>query len=217
MRLQHIFESSEHHHLIVMSGGFHPWHAGHTSLYNSIVQRWPEATALVAATNDQKERPFPFAVKQQLAQLAGVPSNSFVQVSKPFNQSEYMQYAADPTNTILVFVRSEKDRDSHPKAGDPDSQVTRGERKGMPPYILDYEASAKRRALKTMDKHAYITYMPTIDFETGVGTARSATQIRQAWTNATDAQRAAMAKSMYPDATASQQARAYELLKGVMG
>ena len=51
---------------VVMSGGFHPFHAGHASLYQQAKEAFPDATVLVCATNVQKDRPFPFSLKQKL-------------------------------------------------------------------------------------------------------------------------------------------------------
>ena len=61
--------------LVIMPGGFHPWHAGHTALYNSAQAVFPSADVFVAATADVSNRPFPFKLKKTLAQAAGVPAN----------------------------------------------------------------------------------------------------------------------------------------------
>jgi len=50
------------------------------ALYNSARQAFPSADVYVAATNDTSSRPFPFAVKEKLAKLAGVEAGHFVQV-----------------------------------------------------------------------------------------------------------------------------------------
>lgn len=55
--------------LVIMPGGFHPFHAGHAALYNSAREAFPGADVYVAATNDTSTRPFTFAVKEKLAQL----------------------------------------------------------------------------------------------------------------------------------------------------
>jgi cytidyltransferase-like protein len=66
--------------IVIMPGGFHPFHAGHASLYQSAVKSFPNAEVYVAATNDTKTRPFPFSIKEKLAKLAGVAPGHFVQV-----------------------------------------------------------------------------------------------------------------------------------------
>jgi len=71
-----------------MPGGFHPFHAGHAALYNSARRAFPGAEVFVAATNDTSNRPFPFAIKEKLAKLAGVEAGHFVQVKSPFRAEE---------------------------------------------------------------------------------------------------------------------------------
>ena len=70
--------------IVVMPGGFHPFHAGHLALYQSAQRAFPDAEVFVAATNDTSARPFPFALKEKLAQLAGVEPGHFVQVNHHF-------------------------------------------------------------------------------------------------------------------------------------
>ena len=102
--------------LVIMPGGFHPFHAGHLALYQSAVQAFPGADVKVAATNDTSSRPFPFALKEKLAQLAGVPPGDFYQVKSPFRADEITK-SYDPATTQLIFVRSEKDANKPPVAG----------------------------------------------------------------------------------------------------
>ena len=125
-----------------MPGGFHPFHAGHAALYQSAVKAFPNAEVYVAATNDTSERPFPFAIKEKLARVAGVPPGRFVQVKSPFT-SEEITSKYDPNSTILIFVKSEKNSKNgadpegpFPAEVDPSTGklpvVTRGPRKGQP-------------------------------------------------------------------------------------
>ena len=117
--------------LVIMPGGFHPWHAGHTALYNSAETVFPSADVVVAATADTSTRPFPFKLKKTLAQAAGVPANKFIQVKSPFRAEEITQLY-DPTETQLIFVRSAKDMDQAPRPG--------GVKKnGEPSYLQPYK------------------------------------------------------------------------------
>ena len=52
--------------LVIIPGGFHPFHAGHMALYNSVKDAYPGADVFVAATDDKSTRPFPFSLKQKL-------------------------------------------------------------------------------------------------------------------------------------------------------
>ncbi len=169
--------------IVIMPGGFHPFHAGHYALYKSAVEAFPNADVYVAATNDQKARPFPFAIKEKLAKLAGVASGRFVQVKSPFKAEEITsQY--NPNEDVLIFVRSEKDKTEQPQPG--------GTKKdGSPSYFQPWTGEN----LKPFSKHAYIAYLPTVEFGPGI---RSATEIRNAWPNLNDRQKTAMVMSLYP-------------------
>jgi len=168
--------------VVIMPGGFHPFHAGHLSLYNAARQAFPGADVYVAATNDTSTRPFPFAVKEKLAQLAGVEPGRFVQVKSPFRAEEITQHY-DPAETALIFVRSEKDRNSQPRPG--------GTKKdGSPSYLQPLG-----KQLKPMTQHAYMEYLPTIEFGPGI---TSASEIRAAWPGLNDRRKTAMVMSLYP-------------------
>jgi len=171
--------------IVVMPGGFHPFHAGHASLYQSALKTFPGADVYVAATNDQSERPFPFKIKEKLAKLAGVAPGHFVQVKSPFQAKEITQNY-DPENDVLIFVRSEKDRNEQPKPG--------GTKKdGSPSYFQSYTG----KDLQPFSKHAYIAYLPTVEFGPGL---TSASEVRAMWPKLNDKRKTAMVMSLYPAA-----------------
>ena len=166
-----------------MPGGFHPFHAGHASLYQSAVKAFPNAEVYVAATNDTKTRPFPFTIKEKLAKLAGVAPGHFVQVKSPF-KAEEITSKYNPEEDVLIFVRSEKDRTEQPKPG--------GTKKdGSPAYFQPWTG----KNLQPFSKHAYIAYLPTVEFGPGI---TSATEIRKAWPTLDDRRKTAMVMSLYP-------------------
>lgn len=168
--------------LVIQPGGFHPFHTGHMALYNSAVKAFPGADVYVAATNDTSTRPFPFEIKKKLAKLAGVPENRFVQVRSPFRAEEITQQY-DPNDTALIFVRSEKDRSSPPQPGGT-------KRDGSPSYLQPLG-----KELKPMTQHAYMEYLPTVEFGPGI---TSASEIRAAWPRLNDRRKTAMVMSLYP-------------------
>lgn len=170
--------------VVIMPGGFHPFHAGHFALYQAARRAFPDAEVFVAATNDTSERPFPFAVKEKLAKLAGVESGHFVQVRSPFRAEEITR-EFDPQRDQLIFVRSQKDAAKPPQAG--------GTKKDGSPAYLQPLLSAKR--LEPFAKHAYMAYLPTVEFGPGM---TSATEIRSAWPTLNDQRRTALVMSLYP-------------------
>jgi len=169
--------------LVIMPGGFHPFHAGHAALYQSAVEAFPGADVYVAATNDTSTRPFPFPVKEKLAQLAGVPKGRFTQVKSPF-RAEEITAPYDPDTTQLIFVRSEKDRGSQPRPG--------GVKKdGTPGYLQPYDDASDQ----PMSQQAYMDYLPTVEFGPGM---TSATEIRGAWPRLNEKRKTALVMSLYP-------------------
>lgn len=168
--------------IVIMPGGFHPFHAGHLSLYRAAQQAFPDAEVFVAATDDTSTRPFPFRIKQALAKLAGVDPAHFYLVKSPFSAKEITQNY-DPNNTQLIFVRSEKDRTKPPQPG--------GIKKnGEPSYLQPLG-----NKIEPMSRHAYMTYLPTVEFGPGI---TSATEIRTAWPQLNDRRKQAMVMSLYP-------------------
>lgn len=169
--------------IVIMPGGFHPFHAGHMALYNAAKSKFSDADVYVAATNVQTDRPFPFSIKEKLAKVAGVDDGRFIQVKSPFKADEITS-KYNPDEDVLIFVRSEKDRTEQPKPG--------GTKKdGSPAYFQPYTG----KDLKPFSQHAYIDYLPTVKFGPGI---KSATEIRNAWPNLNNRQKTAMVMSLYP-------------------
>jgi hypothetical protein len=175
--------------VVIMPGGFHPFHAGHAALYQSALKAFPNADVYVAATNDTKTRPFPFEIKEKLAKVAGVAPGRFVQVKSPFQAKEILQNY-NPEEDVVVFVRSEKDRDEQPKPG--------GTKKdGSPAYFQPYTG----KNMEPFGKHGYMAYLPTVEFGPGI---KSATEIRNIWPQLNDRRKLAMVMSLYPKAKENQ-------------
>jgi len=170
--------------IVIMPGGFHPFHAGHYALYQSAQRAFPGAEVFVAATNDTSARPFPFAVKEKLAKLAGVEPGHFVQVRSPF-RAEEITSKFDPARDRLIFVRSEKDADKPPQAGGV-------KRDGSAAYLQPLAGQTNIRPFK---EHAYMAYLPTVEFGPGM---TSATEIRTAWPALNEKRKTALVMSLYP-------------------
>jgi nicotinamide mononucleotide adenylyltransferase len=170
--------------VVIMPGGFHPFHAGHAALYQSARRAFPDAEVFVAATNDTSARPFPFAVKEKLARLAGVEPRHFVQVKSPFRAEEITQNF-NPDRDVVIFIRSEKDAGKPPMPG--------GVKKDGTPGYLQPLMGAK--SLEPFVQHAYMAYLPTVEFGPGM---TSATEIRTAWPQLNEKRKLALVMSLYP-------------------
>jgi len=192
--------------LVLMSGGFHPFHPGHLALYNSAKKAFPGADVVVGATNAQEKRPFNFKDKATLATIAGVDKGHFVEVNRQFSvkgEPNIENRIQNPDDTILIFVRSVKDANDpvlQPWKLNPDGSVpmTKGS-KNHPPrptsnYLLSYKGNEKQ--LQPMTKHAYIAFLPVQEF--GPADMTSATEIRNTWPTLNDKRKQAFAMSLYP-------------------
>jgi hypothetical protein len=183
MFIADLFETKIQKTLVICPGGYHPFHPGHLSLYQSAQQAFPGADIYYASSNDKSERPFDFSDKAKLAKIAGVPSGHFVQVKSPFQAKEIVAHY-DPNTTALVFVRSEKDRNEPPQAG--------GVKKdGSASYLQPITKN-----LQPLSRHSYMAYLPTVEFTGGI---TSASEIRSQWPRANAMQRKAWAKELYPN------------------
>jgi hypothetical protein len=172
--------------VVIMPGGFHPFHAGHMALYNAARRTFPDAEVYVAATNDTSSRPFPFSVKEKLAKLAGVEPGHFVQVKSPF-KAEEITSQFNPEQDQLIFVRSTKDAKQPPQAG--------GIKKDGKPAYLQPLLGARR--LDPFSKHAYMAYLPTVEFGGGM---TSASEIRAEWPTLDNQGKLDRVMSLYPAA-----------------
>jgi hypothetical protein len=199
--------------LVIMPGGFHPFHAGHASLYQDAVEAFPGADVYVTASNDTSERSFPFAIKEKLARVAGVPAGRFVQVTSPFT-SEEITSRYDPNDTVLIFVKSEKNSKNgsdpegpFPREVDPATGklplAKRGKRKGLPVSDkLKYYAGNEKN-LQPMSSNSYIAYLPTVPFGPGI---KSGSEFRALWDRFTKV-------LLDPKSTPEQKEKATELKK----
>ena len=184
MLLRELFEAQAKRIVAVMPGGFHPFHPGHKSLYDWAVKTFGKANVYVAATNDTASRPFPFEVKKQLAAMAGVPKDRFMQVKSPFNAMSYKDIVDN--DTALVFVRSQKDKNQQPL---PDQTKKNGE----PGYLRTYTG----KDVEPSTVAGYMAYGPTIDFGFSGMQIKSASELRSTWPNMSDEDKHKAAKLLY--------------------
>ena len=177
--------------IVVLPGGFHPFHAGHLALYKQALAKFKDADVYMAASDDQKNRPFPFKLKQLLAtEVAGIPKNRFVQVKSPFIPKEITSMDKyDSEKDALIVVRSKKDQNKSPL---PD-QIRKSD--GKMGYYISYPLG-ENPALEPFADHAYIDYLAVVPFAGGM---TSATEIRNAWPKLDELGKIELIKGMYPE------------------
>ena len=187
--------------LVIIPGGFHPFHAGHKALYDAAVAQFPKADVFIAATDDKSNRPFPFKLKKSLAGIAGIPAHRFVQVKSPFQPREITDLY-DPETTQLIFVRSDKDSGVSPMPG--------GFKKdGSASYLQPL----KRQKPENMKQHGFMTYLPTVQFGPGM---TSATEIRAKWSGMSDEEKIDLVNNLYPMSSGPVSNKAIEIFNTVL-
>jgi hypothetical protein len=188
--------------LVIIPGGFHPFHAGHKALYDAAVAQFPKADVFIAATDDKSTRPFPFKLKKTLAGIAGIPAHRFVQVKSPFQPREITDLY-DPETTQLIFIRSDKDSGVSPLPG--------GFKKdGSASYLQPL----KRNKPENMKQHGFMTYLPTVQFGPGM---TSATEIRGKWPTMSDDEKEDLIVNLYPMNSKPMINKAIEIFNTVLG
>lgn len=104
--------------IAIFSGRFQPFHAGHYSIYKSLVDKFGKDNVYVASSNniDPVKSPFPFKDKKEImTTMFGIPKNKVVQVKNPYAPVEILEKF--PPETSYVTAVSEKDAERLEKGG----------------------------------------------------------------------------------------------------
>lgn len=170
MQLSQILEQENTNLLVLYPGRFHPFHKGHYQVYQYLVRKFGRNNVYIVTSDkvDPPKSPFSFSEKKIIMTHVGVDPQHIVQVKNPYRAEELVS-KFDPSNTVLAFAVSEKDMQSDPRF------QFKPKKDGSPSYFQPYKDA---NSAETMDKHGYITVVPTFDFSVLDKPARSATQIR---------------------------------------
>ena len=175
--------------IVVYGGGFQPFHAGHMSSYEEAKRAFPSAEFYVAASNDTKNRPIPFADKKFLAQQAGVVDH-FVQVVQPVNPQEILSHY-NPEKDVLILVRSERDPVNYTK------------KDGSAAYYQPFKSLKDCVSFNPKGGHGYIFVTKKKIFKIGQKEVYSGSQVRDMYQKADDAGRRTIVKALYPKASSA--------------
>ena len=169
--------------VVVYPGRFHPWHKGHKSSYDYLVNKFGANSVYVATSDVQAPitSPFTFQDKVEMMTKTGVPVSKIARVKNPYQAQEITQEIPDPEDTALVFAVSEKDmlgKDARFRFGK--------KRDGSPSYMQPYPKSGK---LKPLTQHAYVFITPTVNFKVKGKDANSASAIRELYMQGNESDR----------------------------
>ena len=154
--------------VVIYPGRFHPFHKGHKSVYDALVKRFGKNRVFIATSNkvDPPKSPFTFDEKRAMMALTGVDPSRVVQVKNPYQATEITDNY-DPQNTIALFAVSDKDMAEDPRFS------FKPRKDGQPSY---YQPAQKD--MQSLDTHAYIVTVPTLNFDVLGEPMRSASEFR---------------------------------------
>jgi cytidyltransferase-like protein len=102
----------------IFTGRFQPFHAGHYSIYEGLVNKFGKENVFIASSNAQDpiKSPFPFKDKKEImTTMFGIPKNRVVQVKNPYSPVEILDKF--PKDTKYVTAVSQKDAERLSKGG----------------------------------------------------------------------------------------------------
>lgn len=175
--------------IIILPGGFHPFHVGHAELFKKSQEKFPNADTFIAVTGYTKDRPFPFNEKLELMKAAGVDMSKVKEVKSPYQSLEILKNY-NPDTDKVVFIASEKEKLDPEKA----SIFQRVKKDGSPSYFQDFK---NLESMTSFKNHGYILLLPTINFNLLGKQIKSATEIRDLYKNSNDEQKMEIIKSLY--------------------
>jgi hypothetical protein len=103
-------EPQEKRTIAVFTGRFQPFHAGHYSMYQNMVNKFGKENVYVATSNktDSIKSPFAFSDKKEIMmKMFKIPERMIVQVKNPYAPAEILDKL--PDNTVYVTAVSQKD------------------------------------------------------------------------------------------------------------
>lgn len=177
MFITELFESSERQVLVIYPGRFQPFHKGHAAVYDHLCKKYGIKNVYIITSNkvEPPKSPFSFEDKKLMMELTGVDPKHIVYDAQPYQAKNFVANF-DPS-TILLFAISEKDM-----AEDPRFQFKQ-KKDGSPSYFQPLKNLSQ---CESLEKHAYITTVPTFNFTVLGKPANSATQIRNQFANANE-------------------------------
>jgi len=104
--------------IAIFSGRFQPFHAGHYSIYEGLVNKFGKDNVYIASSNvqDPVKSPFQFKDKKQImTTMFGIPKNKVVQVKNTYAPTEILDKF--PPDTKYVTAVSQKDAERLAKGG----------------------------------------------------------------------------------------------------
>jgi hypothetical protein len=163
--------------------------------YEYLTKKYGANNVYIATSNVQAPvtSPFSYADKVEMMSKLGVPAGHVVQVKNPYQAKEIYDNIPDRENTALIYAVSEKDMQTD------GARFKFGTKKnGEPSYMQPLPENLN--ALQPLTQHAYVAVTPTVNFRVKGVDANSASQIRKAYIEGSDADRDSIIADLYGEA-----------------
>ena len=111
-------DKTEKNEIAIFTGRFQPFHAGHYSIYKSLVDKFGKDNVYISSSNtiDPVKSPFPFKDKKVIMnKMFGIPTNKIIQVKNPYSPVEIL--SKYPEDTKYVTAVSQKDAERLEQGG----------------------------------------------------------------------------------------------------
>lgn len=176
--------------VVIYPGRFQPFHKGHASVYNQLEQEFPNADIFIATSekNDNDKSPFSFDEKIKMIQSSGVSPQVIEKVKNPYKSEEILSNY-DLDSTKVIFAVSEKDMN-----GDKPRFKFDTKKDGSLTYLQPFHSVGES---EFAGKHAYVTTIPTTDFNILGKDIRSSSQIRDIYKKMDEKNRRDLIQDLY--------------------
>lgn len=156
----------------IYPGRFHPFHKGHKSVYDFLVEKYGASFVYITATGvtDPIKSPFTFEERKSMMVLTGIPSDKIVEVKNNYNLSPLVSLIPIDINTdAICFTISRKDMLDDPRF----KNFTKKD--GSPSYPQPFPTNGNP---EPAIKHGYLIVAPTETFSVMGVQVNSATELR---------------------------------------
>ena len=177
---------------VIYPGRFHPFHAGHKSVYNYLSTKFGGNDVYITTTGviELPKSPFSFDEKKEMMMATGIPANKILNVKNNYNlQSVSNQIPINIERDSIIFAVSQKDMAEDPRFK---SFVKKD---GSPSYLQPMPKNESK--LEPAIKHGYLITVPTTDFTVLGSPARSASQLRSQYSTLNPEQQKAFIMDLF--------------------
>ena len=188
MLIQELFEPNPKQVVVIYPGRFQPFHRGHLSVYNHLTSLYENVFICTSNKIDKNKSPFSFDEKRKIMENIGIDKTKIIQSRQPYKAHEVLENY-DPNNTIAIFAISDKDMIDNPRFSFNTTS------KGNQSYFQPLPESIDNA--KSFNEHGYIITVPTTEFKVLGQVVKSASQIRDCYSNSDINTRKLIIKDLY--------------------